>query len=891
MIRKGLFLVCALLIPALLLAAKPSKSKGKNKKKAKTEQTDTVSKKKTSDYEKLFKGKKCQTVKGLVTIHKVDGEKLYFELPMSIFGREMLLGSTVSETSNNDHGVVGYKAKDPLHVTFAKEGHKSVQLCLVNDIYSGDGKDKGIDEAVRRSSIPGIYRAFKIEAYNADSTAVVIDVTNLFMEDNDALTPFDPYSTFGYKPFSRTASFQKSNSHLGDIKAFEDNVTVKSYLSYTTTVTYSNGPVMGKIEDRRAFTALVTRTLLLLPEKEMRPRIADPRMNIFVTGKARFSSNMNRGTLPVYYARHWRVEPKDVEAYKRGELVEPVKPIVFYLDTNLPEAWKPYAREGIEQWNDAFEKIGFKNVVQVRDYPTVEEDPEFDPDNLKYSCIRYAPLAFQNAMGPSWDDPRTGEIITASVMVYHDIIKLLNRWRFLQTAAADPNVRTMNIPDSIMGSALRYVLSHEVGHCLGFMHNMCSSSAIPVDSLRSPSFTQKYGTTPSIMDYARNNYVAQRGDFERGVRMVPPLIGVYDIHAINWGYRIFEKTRDAEEELPLLNDLLAAKRDDPMYEFGAQQIFLTLDPTDQSEDLGNDHIKAGNYGVENCKYIIANICDWFAEENRDYKDIQSMYAAVIGQYTRYLMHVMPYLGGVEYKDLVQDGRQLRALSYIPAERQKQAMKWLVDQVLTARAWLLPQELMDKLGQPSTILDNATSGIAGKIFSPATLGSIYQGERSGQKGIYRVDTYLSDAYNTVFASAVRGGSLTIEEMNLQGAAVAALLKNSGLTGPSGTALQLGKGLTDDGTDLLVRMADEALPPFVCNHPECRHDHASAGEISYYRHDMKGPSLSAQVGQPLYTATLRRVLNLYKQRRGSGDARTRDFYEYQILKIEAAFDNVK
>ena len=257
MIRKGLFLACALLIPALLLAAKPAKSKGK--KKNKTEQADTTLKKKVTDYEKLFKDKKCQTVKGLLTLHKVDGEKLYFELPMSVFGREMLLGSTVSEISSNDHGVIGYKSSTPLHVTFTKQG-KGVQLCLVNDIYSGDEQDQGIKEAVRRSSIPGIYRAFKIEAYNADSTAVVIDATNLFMEDNSDLSPFDPYSTFGYKPFTRSTSFQKSNSHLGDIKAFDDNVTVKSYLSYTTTVTYSNGPVMGKIEDKRAFTALVTRT-------------------------------------------------------------------------------------------------------------------------------------------------------------------------------------------------------------------------------------------------------------------------------------------------------------------------------------------------------------------------------------------------------------------------------------------------------------------------------------------------------------------------------------------------------------------------------------------------------------------------------------------------------
>jgi hypothetical protein len=340
------------------------------------------------------------------------------------------------------------------------------------------------------------------------------------------------------------------------------------------------------------------------------------------------------------------VEPKDVEAYKRGELVEPVKPIVFYLDTNLPEAWKPYAREGIEQWNDAFEKIGFKNVVQVRDFPTKEEDPEFDPDNLKYSCIRYAPIAFQNAMGPSWDDPRTGEIITASVMVYHDIVKLLNRWRFLQTAAADPNVRTMNIPDSIMGSAMRYVLSHEVGHCLGFMHNMCSSSAIPVDSLRSPSFTQKYGTTYSIMDYARFNHVAQPGDYERGVQMMPPRMGLYDEYAVKWLYTYLPDAKTPEEEQPWLDNLVRSHAGDPIYRYGKQQIFNTLDPTSLSEDLGDDHVRASEYGIKNLKYIMKHLNEWYGEDDNDLTARETMYKYLLNQYLTYINHVYNVKGGM-----------------------------------------------------------------------------------------------------------------------------------------------------------------------------------------------------------------------------------------------------
>ena len=378
-----------------------------------------------------------------------------------------------------------------------------MSLPSVLQVYS-DIEQEAYNRAIRNSNVPPVLKAMEIMAYNADSTAVVFDMTWLFLADDARLTPFDPYSrSTGYGKLKRRATFNKEVSYIDEVKAFEDNIAVISSLSYDQSVM---SPITGK-SVKTAVTVKMNRSMILLPDKDlMRERLADPRVGLFYSVKEDMTTRTD-GAKYTFLMNRWRVEPKDMEAYKRGELVEPVKPIVFYVDNGFPEEWKAAVHAGIKEWNKAFEKIGMKNVMISRDFPT--DDLEFDPDNLKYSCIRYAPISIANGMGPSWTDPRTGEILNASVYIYHDVIRLVNDMRFMQTAQVDERVRTTKLPDDVLYESLRYIVAHEVGHCLGLMHNMASSFSIPVDSLRSVTFTEKYGTTPSIMDYARYNYVAQ----------------------------------------------------------------------------------------------------------------------------------------------------------------------------------------------------------------------------------------------------------------------------------------------------------------------------------------------------------------------------------------------
>ena len=700
-------------------------------------------------YERLFDGKKCQTVRSdFMTIHKID-EKLYFEFPFKYLDREMIISSVPSQVSNTMVCLVG--ARSTTHIKFTKE---DTLICLrkVNSALAADSRDKNIYEAIRQNTLDPIVESYKIQAYNPDSTAAVIDVTGLFMREND-LVPLFESEVDGLSVSAR--SNMKAESYLSELKAFEDNLTIKTTMSFDVSLKYMMFTVY-----QNNVTLLATRSLLLLPEEKMRPRIADTRVGIFLNARDYVSTSEDQ-IRRYYFANRWRVEPKDEKAYRKGGLVEPKKPIVFYVDDAFPELWKKAIRKGTLRWNKAFEKIGFKNVVQVRDYP--KDDESFDPDNLKYSCIRYIPSATENAMGLSYVDPSTGEIIAATVLVYNDVVKIINNWRFIQTAQLDPSVRSKKMPDDILEESIAYVVAHEVGHTLGFMHNMSASAAYDVDSLRSAKFTKKYGTTPSIMDYARFNYVAQPED--KGVRLTPPDLGVYDEFLVKWSYQYFPDAANEWEEAKILEKWVDEKAGDPIYRYGRQQLYARYDPSALEEDLGDDPMKAGSYGIKNLRYILEHMDEWIADDY-DGSHKQELYNELVNQYYRYVRNVMYNIGGI-YLTSVKEGTKGKPYCSVPRDVQKASLAWVMNEFRTCD-WLDNQELKAKFPigvRGSQVLRNRIAKLVNGLYKGILL-SAYMAEENP----YTVSEFFEDYYNEVFAPTLADKELSDADRMLQGLAV-------------------------------------------------------------------------------------------------------------------------
>lgn len=499
--------------------------------------------------------------------------------------------------------------------------------------------------------------------------------------------------------------------------------------------------------------------MILLPEQPMQPRIFDPRVGFFTVSQFDFGSDELKADEKTYI-RRWRLEPKDPAAYARGELVEPVKPIVYYLDPGTPENLKEYIKQGIEDWQKPFETAGFKNAIIARDAPTPEEDPEFSPEDIRYSMIRYVASTTRNAVGPSVSDPRSGEIIESDIIWYHNHLRSYRNRYLLETGAANPSARTLKTEPKEIGDMMRMVIAHEVGHALGFPHNMAASYAYPVDSLRNGEFTQKNGIAASIMDYARYNYIAQPGD--KGIRFIRQM-GPYDHYVTNWGYR-YLAANSAEEEVATLNKWVLEKANDPIYKFGKQS--SSFDPQSQTEGLGDNPVKASTYGVKNLKYVAKNLSSWTSDQTNNYDDLEELYGELLGVYSRYTGHVVTNIGGV-FENLKTPEQKGSVYTPLSKAKQKESMQWLQDNVFSTQSWLVDNNILqniDYAGYPEN-LRKVQARHLGSLLNADRIGRLLDAETTS-KTYYSALEMLTDLRKGIWKEAYTGRNADIYRRNIQ-----------------------------------------------------------------------------------------------------------------------------
>lgn len=700
---------------------------------------------------------KAITRKGLFHVHRID-DKWFFEIGDTALGRDILIVNRISKApADTRSGFFGY-AGDEINenvIRFERGPNNKIFLRKISYTVYAKDSTKPMYKSVMNSNIQPIAAAFDIKAFSKDSAGAVIELTEFINGDNDILF----FASF-FKTALRIGGVQSDKSYILDVKSHPINIEIKTVKTYNKS-TFSPIPGLAPQAPSGNATFELNSSMLLLPSVPMRPRFYDDRVAYITTGYTDFDADP-QGVKNISMITRWRLEPReeDIEKFKRGELVEPKKPIIYYIDPATPKKWVPYLIQGVNDWQKAFEKAGFKNAIIGKEAPSWTEDSTWSLEDARFSAIVYKPSEVANAQGPHVHDPRSGEIIESHINWFHKVMALLRSWYMIQAGPSDPRARKAKFDDELMGDLIRFVSSHEVGHTLGLPHNMGSSSATPVEKLRDKAWVEANGHTSSIMDYARFNYVAQPED-KIGPLGLYPRIGDYDLWAIEWGYKsLIDKTEDEEKQI--LNDWVKSRYNNPRLRYYHQD---GMDPRAQTEDLGDNSIKASEYGIKNLKRIVPELPQWLNEKGETYDDLNDVYNEVIAQYSRYMGHVLTNIGGIktDFKTTDQEGP---VYTIIPKTRQKEAVQFLHKYLFETPQWLMDKNVLEKITAPTTDrLSTIQDNLLGTLLSSGRLQRLISCHNRDETA-YRIDEYIEDLKRGIWSELSTHKSIDNYRRNLQ-----------------------------------------------------------------------------------------------------------------------------